>query len=55
MIVAAIGLVAAVVVGAPLVSILLVGLLLLCPLLMWVPFAAGDASAGAREERSRRG
>lgn len=32
------GLVTALVLGAPLVSILLVGLLLLCPLLLWVPF-----------------
>jgi len=31
------GLVAALVLAAPLVSILLVGLLLLCPLLLWVP------------------
>jgi len=36
--VAGAGLVAALVLGAPLVSILLVGLLLLCPLLLWVPF-----------------
>jgi hypothetical protein len=28
----------AVALGAPLVSILLVGLVLLCPLLMWAPF-----------------
>lgn len=33
-----VGLVAAVMFGAPLVSILLVGILLLCPLLLWVPF-----------------
>ncbi len=32
------GLVVAILMGAPLVSILIVGLLLLCPLLMWVPF-----------------
>lgn len=38
MVAAVIGLVAAVILGAPLVSILLVGLLLLCPLLLWVPF-----------------
>lgn len=32
------GLFAAGMLGAPLVAILLIGLLLLCPLLMWVPF-----------------
>ena len=32
------GLFAAGMLGAPLVAILLTGLLLLCPLLMWVPF-----------------
>ncbi len=35
---AGVGLVVAVFLGAPLVSILLAGLLLLCPLLMWAPF-----------------
>ena len=35
---AAVGLVVAVLLGAPLVSILLAGLLLLCPLLLWAPF-----------------
>ena len=35
---AALGLVAALLLGAPLVSVFLIGLLLLCPLLMWVPF-----------------
>lgn len=35
---AVLGLVGAIVLGAPLVSILVVGLLLLCPLLLWVPF-----------------
>lgn len=34
------GLVATTLLGAPLVTILLVGLLLLCPLLTWVPFRA---------------
>ncbi len=38
MLLAAAGLVVAILLGAPLVSILLVGLLLLCPLLLWVPF-----------------
>jgi len=38
MAVAAVALVAAILLGAPLVSIFIVGLLLLCPLLMWVPF-----------------
>lgn len=37
MLLAAAGLVAAVFLGAPLVSIFLAGLLLLCPLLMWAP------------------
>ncbi len=32
-----VALVAAILMGAPLVSVLLVGLLLLCPLLMWMP------------------
>jgi len=44
MVLAAAGLVAATFLGAPLVSILLVGLLLLCPLLMWVPFRSADGA-----------
>ena len=36
--VAAAGLVLTFVLGAPLVSVLLAGLLLLCPLLLWVPY-----------------
>jgi hypothetical protein len=32
------GLLVAFVLGAPLVSVLLIGLLLLCPLLLWIPF-----------------
>lgn len=35
---AAVGLFIGLLVGAPLVSILLAGLLLLCPLLLWMPF-----------------
>ncbi|MFB3739409.1 MAG: hypothetical protein ACE14W_10670 [Candidatus Velamenicoccus archaeovorus] len=38
---AVLGVPAAVALGAPLVSILVVGLLLLCPLLLWVPFRSG--------------
>lgn len=41
---AAFGLVAAVLLGAPLVSILLAGVLLLCPLLMWAPLRYQDRS-----------
>lgn len=35
---ATVGLVVAILVGAPLVSVLLAGLLLVCPLLLWKPF-----------------
>lgn len=38
MVTAAVGLLSAFALGAPLVSILLAGVLLLCPLLMWAPF-----------------
>ena len=38
MVAAAAGLLAAAALGAPLVSVLLIGILLLCPLLMWAPF-----------------
>jgi hypothetical protein len=44
---AAVGLVVAVLFGAPLVSILLAGLLLLCPLLMWAPFRSRERSLGS--------
>ena len=44
---AALGLVAAVLLGAPLISILLAGLLLLCPLLLWAPFRYQDRSLGS--------
>ncbi|HEX6330785.1 MAG TPA: hypothetical protein VF129_05790 [Actinomycetota bacterium] len=37
------GLVVSLALGAPLVSILLAGLLLLCPLLLWVPARARRA------------
>lgn len=52
---AGVGLVASALLGAPLVSILLVGLLLICPLLLWVPFRferrALDASPGREDHR----
>ena len=52
---AAVGLVVAVVLGAPLVSILLAGLLLLCPLLLWAPFRYQNRSLGApHQERPPR-
>ncbi len=55
MVLAAAGLVVAVFLGAPLVSILLVGLLLLCPLLMWVPYRyERDAQERDRFERGAR-
>ena len=41
---AAVGLVAAVLLGAPLISVFLAGLLLLCPLLMWTPFRYHERS-----------
>ena len=44
---AAVGLVVAVLLGAPLLSILLAGLLLLCPLLLWAPFRYQDRSLGS--------
>ena len=46
---AALGLVAAVFLGAPLVSILLAGLLLLCPLLLWAPSRYQPRSLDALE------
>jgi hypothetical protein len=52
---AAVGLVVAVLLGAPLVSILLAGLLLLCPLLLWAPFRYQNRSLGAlHQERPPR-
>ena len=56
MVAAAVGLVASTLLGAPLVSVLLVGLLLLCPLLMWVPFRYEDRAldeTGRTERRDR--
>ena len=44
MTIAAVALVVAVLLGAPLVSVLLAGLLLLCPLLMWAPIRYQDRS-----------
>jgi len=57
MVLAAAGLLVAVAFGATLVSILLVGLLLLCPLLMWVPFRLSDKDRErtVSEWRARRG
>lgn len=57
MVLAAVGLLGAVAVAATLVSILLVGLLLLCPLLMWVPFRLSeeDRERAASQWRARRG
>ena len=57
MVLAAAGLLVAVALGAPLVSILLVGLLLLCPLLMWVPFRLSEEERdrAVSEWRARRG
>ncbi len=57
MVLAAAGLLVAVVLGATLVSILLVGLLLLCPLLMWVPFRLPeqDRDRAVSAWRARRG
>jgi site-specific recombinase len=43
------GLLATTLLRAPLVSILLVGLLLLCPLLTWVPFRARDGERGRND------
>lgn len=56
MVLASAGLVVAAFLGAPLVSVLLAGLLLLCPLLMWVPYrfdrdAMGSARRRPGEER----
>jgi hypothetical protein len=55
MTVAGVGLVMAALLGAPLVSILLGGLLLLCPLLVWTPFAMGERPRhhAARDGRGR--
>lgn len=50
---AAVGLVVAVLLGAPLVSIFLAGLLLLCPLLLWAPFRYQDRSLGALHPGNR--
>lgn len=44
---AALGFVLAVLLGAPLVSILLAGLLLLCPLLLWAPLRYRHRSLGS--------
>lgn len=44
---AATGLVIAVLLGAPLISVLLAGVLLLCPLLLWAPLRYHDRSLDA--------
>lgn len=54
MIAAVISSIGAATLGASLFSILLVGLLLLCPLLMWTPLRYQDRSL-ARAERTPRG
>jgi hypothetical protein len=46
-------LVAAIAFGAPLVSILLVGLLLLCPLFTWVPFRMSRPPGPPNDETDR--
>ena len=46
---AGVGLVVTTLLGAPLVSILLVGLLLLCPLLTWVPFRTRERERGPND------
>lgn len=51
---AAAGVVVTVLLGAPLVSILLAGLLLLCPLLMWAPLRYQNRSLGSLNRRRPR-
>lgn len=46
---AAVGLLSAFALGAPLVSILLAGVLLLCPLLMWAPFRIPSDTGSDRD------
>jgi hypothetical protein len=53
MLLAAGALVAAIAFGAPLVSILLVGLLLLCPLFTWVPFRMSRPPGPPNDETDR--
>lgn len=48
MVVAAAGVVTGAALGIPLVSFFLAGLLLLCPLLMWVPFHLEQRSVESR-------
>lgn len=54
MLVAAVGVVTGAALGTPLVSFLLAGLLLLCPLLMWVPFHFERRSVEGSIRRERR-
>lgn len=54
MVLAAAALVAAIAFGAPLVSILFVGLLLLCPLFTWVPFRASRQPGPPESETNRK-
>ena len=52
---AGLGVVLAALLGSPLVSILLAGLLLLCPLLLWVPFRPrAGGQGGSSTDRSER-
>lgn len=52
---AGVGLVVTVLLGAPLVSVFLAGLLLLCPLLVWSPLRSQDRSLdGLDRDRGRR-
>lgn len=55
MVLAAGALLAAIGFGAPLVSIFLVGLLLLCPLLAWVPFRMSRPPGPPEDEAGREG
>lgn len=54
MVLAAAALVAAIAFGAPLVSILFVGLLLLCPLFTWAPFRASRQPGPPEGETNRK-
>jgi hypothetical protein len=53
MLLAASALVAAVAFGSPLVSILFVGLLLLCPLVTWIPFRVSRRPEHSDESATR--
>jgi hypothetical protein len=51
--VGAAGLAGSLVLGVPIVSILVVGVLLLCPLLTWVPFRDARRTTRSNREGSR--